>query len=259
MHIRVKVALLGVGVLCGLTSFIVMTQRSDMDMIRQQYVSTLNGDYTQKYVTVEKDIITSTPEETLPPDNQEPETLPSETDGYLYGDKGPRVPLYLQGEGPWATYWPANAKYGTNIANSGCGYTSLAMAISYLTGREILPNEIADIGVLPYHTANQGIGWGAFTGIPPRYGLRVQGIGHNIQALADGLKQGKVAVTSIVKGDEPDRFSTGAHIICIRGVTEEGNFLVNNPNARGREQLNMEYPPDKMQNYIKQEWLIWKE
>lgn len=243
MHIRVKV-----GVLCGLTSFIVMTQKSDMDMIRQQYVSTLNGDYTQKYV------IASTPEETLPPNNQEPETPPSEADGYLYGDKGPRVPLYLQGEGPWATYWPANAKYGTNIANSGCGYTSLAMAISYLTGREILPNEIADIGVLPYHTANQGIGWGAFTGI-----LRVQGIGHDIQALADGLKQGKVAVASIVKGDEPDRFSTGAHIICIRGVTEEGNFLVNNPNARGREQLNMEYPPDKMQNYIKQEWLIWKE
>ena len=86
MHIRVKVALLGVGVLCGLTSFIVMTQKSDMDMIRQQYVSTLNGDYTQKYVTVEKDIITSTPEETLPPNNQEPETPPSEADGYLYGD-----------------------------------------------------------------------------------------------------------------------------------------------------------------------------
>ena len=54
-------------------------------------------------------------------------------------------------------------------------------------------------------------------------------------------------------------FSKGAHIIAIRGVTEEGNFLVNNPNGRGEAQLNVEYTPEQMQSLVKHEWVIGKD
>lgn len=261
---RLSTALLvaGLSATAMLGGFVVVTQQSDMDNIQSQYISTVDGSSTRKYLQITKRAETVKSETTAdsantsPPSNSEP-TIGA--DGLTYGNGGNKVPLYLQGDPQWGDYWPADHVYGTSLSVSGCGYTSLAMAISYATGTTVLPTEIADKYCRTHHTASSGISWSAFTAAPPDYGLKVQAIGHDINALAEGLKQGKVAVASNVPGSEPDRFSTGGHIICIRGVDENGNFLVNNPNSRGMEQLNLPYPPEKMQNYIKQEWLIWKE
>jgi hypothetical protein len=179
---------------------------------------------------------------------------------YAVGDKGPPVPLMLQGQpSPWAGYWPSGLAGGTNIASSGCGYTSMAMAITYLTQTEVTPQKLLEDGAGKYHTAASGIGHDAFMNVPAWYGCKVKSIGHDINALTAELQDGKVAVASNIPGKEPDRFSTGGHIICIRGITEEGCFLVNNPNGRGVMQLNLEYSPDKFDRYVGPIWVMWKE
>lgn len=182
-------------------------------------------------------------------------------DGVTYkaGEKGPAMPLMLQGGSDWSTYWPTGLKGGTNIAASGCGYTSLAACITYLTGQNITPQRVLEDGAGKFHTTSSGIGWDAFTAVPTWYGCNVIDIGHDITRLAEELKSGKVACASVgTTDDSMNTFSKGAHIIAIRGVTEEGNFLVNNPNGRGETQLNVEYTPEQMQSLIKHEWVIGK-
>lgn len=255
---KVKILLIGIASLLAVVGFTFVTLNADMDEIQAKYIATVNGSYTQKFIKL-KEHVTTQEQETSAETTVQPENKPVVEGKYMYGNKGPKVPLYLQGDPAWGSYWPGGLAGGTNIASSGCGYTSLAMCISYLTGQEITPQKILEDGAGKYHTRNSGIGWGAFTGVPPVYGCVGRDAGMNFELIDTELRAGKVAVASIVRGTEPDRFSTGAHIICIRGVTDEGNYLANNPNARGIEQLNLEYPREKMVRYVKHVWIIGKE
>lgn len=178
---------------------------------------------------------------------------------YKIGDKGPAMPLMLQGGSTWSSYWPSGLAGGTNISSSGCGYTSLAACLSLLTNQNITPQKLLEDGAGRFHTVDSGIGWGAFTNVPSWYGCSGEDIGHNITKLGEELKNGNVAVASVGKKDKTmNTFSEGGHIIAIRGVTEEGNFLVNNPNGRGEAQLNVEYTPQQMQELVQHEWVIRK-
>lgn len=182
-------------------------------------------------------------------------------DGITYkaGDKGPAVPLMLQGGSTWSDYWPSGLAGGTNISASGCGYTSLAACLSYLTNKNITPQKLLEDGAGKFHTVDSGIGWGAFTNVPNWYGCSGVDIGHDINRLSEELKNGNLAVASVGAKDKTmNTFSEGGHIIAIRGITEDGNFLVNNPNGRGEAQLNVEWTPQQMQTLIKQEWIIKK-
>lgn len=244
----------------AVVGFAFSTLRADMDSIQGKYITTIDGTYTQRFIKLQQQ---ATLDQDLASQDKKPAeetTPPPKVEGrYMYGDKGPKVPLYLQGDPVWGAYWPSGLAGGINIASSGCGYTSLAMAISYLTEQEITPQKILEDGAGKYHTSNSGIGWGAFTGVPPVYGCVGRDAGMNWDLIDTELRSGKVAVASIIPGVEPDRFSTGGHIICIRGVTDEGNYLINNPNARGEAQLNMEYSRQKMNSYVKHVWTIGKE
>lgn len=257
---KTKILLFGIGSMLAVVGFAFSTLRADMDSIQGKYITTIDGTYTQRFIKLQQQ---ATLDQDLASQDKKPaeETTPSpKVEGrYMYGDKGPKVPLYLQGDPVWGAYWPSGLAGGINIASSGCGYTSLAMAISYLTEQEITPQKILEDGAGKYHTSNSGIGWGAFTGVPPVYGCIGRDAGMNWDLIDTELRSGKVAVASIVPGVEPDRFSTGGHIICIRGVTDEGNYLINNPNARGEAQLNMEYSRQKMNSYVKHVWTIGKE
>lgn len=178
---------------------------------------------------------------------------------YKAGEKGPATPLMSQGGSTWSGYWPSGLAGGTNIASSGCGYTSLAICLSYLNDKNITPQKLLEDGAGRFHTVDSGIGWGAFTSVPSWYECTGIDIGHDIARLGEELKNGNLAVASIgLQDDTMNTFSSGGHIVAIRGVTEEGNFLVNNPNGRGEAQLNVEYTPQQMQYLLQHEWIIKK-
>lgn len=165
---KTKILLFGIGSMLAVVGFAFSTLRADMDSIQGKYITTIDGTYTQRFIKLQQQ---ATLDQDLASQDKKPAeetTPPPKVEGrYMYGDKGPKVPLYLQGDPVWGAYWPSGLVGGINIASSGCGYTSLAMAISYLTEQEITPQKILEDGAGKYHTSNSGIGWGAFTGVPP--------------------------------------------------------------------------------------------
>lgn len=181
------------------------------------------------------------------------------SDGITYkvATNGPEIPYMNQNRGPWSQWWPTGGNY--TVSKSGCGYVSLAMCISYLTNSNITPKDILENGGVNYHTAGSGISWSGFTGIPAKYGLVGRDIGHDLVTLAEELRKGNVAVASIKPGGNGvDMFSPNGHIVVVRGVTDDGKFLVNNCNNMGDAQLDREWTEAEMNQLIKHEWIISK-
>lgn len=130
------------------------------------------------------------------------------------------IPLYLQVQ--YKTEIPG---FGVTIAEEGCGYTSLAMVISYLKDEKIEPDDlIAKVGG-KYHTSNMGISWSAFIDIPESYGITGVKKTNDVNEVIEALKQGHAVINSQGAG----KFTTEGHIIVLRGITKEGKILVNDP------------------------------
>lgn len=182
-----------------------------------------------------------------------------EIDGLVYkcGDKGPAMPSFLQGhDNPWSStdVYPGGTTHP--ISGSGCGYTSTAMVITYLTGHFVSPAELTQKADGKYHTG-QGISHGFFTWIAPQYGLQSKGV--SFSKFKHGLQEGKVGVVNTAAKDESNNtWSKNGHIVAVRGLTEDGKFLVNNPNARGEAQLNREWTDAEMQRNCGVYYLFWK-
>lgn len=129
--------------------------------------------------------------------------------------------LYSQGDPRWAS-----APYSTStIKASGCGPTSLAMVITNLTGQEVLPPEVANWSVANgYYDGANGTSWGLFDKGPANWGLKSKMI--DASQITQTLQQGGLV---IVSGLGAIPFSDNGHILVIRGVDENGKYLLGNP------------------------------
>lgn len=123
------------------------------------------------------------------------------------------VPLYFQTDYP-------NTPYGKGtVKSSGCGITSLAMVATYLTGREYLPDELANrFGKYPgsnmdrMEKAYEELELPAYEKVfdwPP---------------VLDALYDGKVIIV-LLGEDSP--FTESQHFIVLTGITPDGNIMVN--------------------------------
>lgn len=184
-----------------------------------------------------------------------------EIDGLVYkcGNKGPAMPLFLQGhDNSWsaADVYPGGSTHP--IANSGCGYTSTAMAITYLIGHFVSPAEMTQKAGGKYHVNGSGIDHGSFLPwIASQYGLQFKAVGFS--EFKQGLQEGKVGIVNTAfKDTAGEAWSKSGHVIAVRGLTEDGKFLVNNPNARGEAQLNREWADAEMQRNCGVYYLLWK-
>lgn len=130
------------------------------------------------------------------------------------------MPLYIQTQYPQMI-----GNSGSSIAEGGCGYTSLAMVISYLKGEKIEPTDIINKVGDSYHT-NVGISWSGFTEIPALYGITGVNQVSSIDEVCKALKEGHPVICSQGAGI----FTTEGHIIALRGITKDGKILVNDPN-----------------------------
>ena len=143
---------------------------------------------------------------------------------YLGGGTETKVVYYNQADKQWGS--EPYGKSGT-IASSGCGPTSLAMVVSTLTDKIIIPPEMA---TWAYKNGYRAEGNGSYHSLIPlggkHYGLKVEGAArHEGQKVVDALSEGKLVIAIMSQG----HFTKGGHFIVLRGITSDGRILVADP------------------------------
>lgn len=133
-----------------------------------------------------------------------------------------KVPLYKQ----WDSRWGSNSYgCGTTIAQAGCGVTSLAMLITYWSGKEVLPSETAKISLENgWRICGSGTAWAAMTEMPRMYGLKSRVV--NWQNSKEYLDKGIPVIQSHSSG----YFTGGGHFIVVTGKSGN-NYLINDPDG----------------------------
>lgn len=137
------------------------------------------------------------------------------------------IVYYNQADPEWCSQ-----PYGKDtLGKYGCGPTTLAMAVSSLTGTAQTPEDVAQWAVKNGYWARHGGSYLSIVGGAEALGLRVEsGTGCGADRLRQELAGGKMAVALMTKG----HFTNGGHFILLRGVTLDGSVLVADPNSRDR-------------------------
>lgn len=149
-----------------------------------------------------------------------------------YSDGAVNVVYFSQYDTRWKD--TAYGRTGT-IGRSGCGPTSLAIAISSLGGRTVLPTEVASWAAANgYYVEGAGSRHSLIPDGARHWGIPVKGVGYDWQAVVDALADGKLVIAIMGKG----HFTSSGHFIVLRGVTSDGKILVADPASTKRsEQL----------------------
>jgi hypothetical protein len=124
-----------------------------------------------------------------------------------------------------------NHPYGqTRIGPGGCGPTAMAMIVTNLTGKSVLPPEVADYAASHgqfVHILGGKVcdcsSWGIGPAVAKNYGLSSKPVGTNLNAINEALRAGALIIMS---GSGPVPFTSDGHFIVIRAVTEDGKWLV---------------------------------
>lgn len=140
---------------------------------------------------------------------------------------GMSIPLYLQYDGKWGQILFG----GGNIGSSGCGATSMAMVVTYLTGKQVTPDMVvAKIGNR-YYTPGAGQSWDMPGGVAAIFGIQlVTQCTANAEKILQYLKAGYPVVVSTTGKGTTQEFTKNGHYIVLRGLDEHGKVLVNDPN-----------------------------
>lgn len=146
---------------------------------------------------------------------------------------GMPVPHYFQSD-------YRNVPYGSgSIASSGCAPTCIAMAASYFSGETITPADVAKTVGNQYYVPGTGSSWSIFTGSAAVLGMSCTNLGKSADKVISEISAGHPVIASMGKGT----FTKGGHFIVLRGITQNGSFLVNDPN---RSNYNL-YGTDEFQ------------
>ncbi|MCR5149388.1 MAG: C39 family peptidase [Eubacterium sp.] len=160
-----------------------------------------------------------------------------------------KIPLFLQ----WDERW-GYMKYGDGfMSNNGCGPTSLAMVVVYMTGnKDATPAKIAkyadDNG---YYYDGVGTAWSLLNHACMEYGVYAKEIGFSEEAMIEAVTTGHPLVAIVGRGD----FTDGGHFIVITGY-EDGEFTVNDPNSIIRS--NMKWSFARLYHQIDGLWAYYK-
>ena len=153
----------------------------------------------------------------------------------VLGEGGMSIPQLFQFDFPQVvcTY---NGK-PRSARSSGCSMTSLSMIVAYLKGNleqnpYTLFREACQLGL--YH--GDGLGHEAILTMASRYGIAGTWRSMDAEALVATLKSGTPVIAHMGEG----LFTEGGHYIVLRGVTEDGKILVNDPASA--ERTKMAYP-----------------
>jgi hypothetical protein len=144
--------------------------------------------------------------------------------GISFKDGATEVVYYNQADTRWK-----DTPYGRTgtIGRSGCGPTSLSIAISSLTDKKVDPVQMSKWA---YENGYYCEGVGSYHTLIPNgvknFGLKVEGCTANEpQRIIDALSQGKLIIAIMAKG----HFTRFGHFIVLRGVTSDKKILVADP------------------------------
>jgi len=146
---------------------------------------------------------------------------------------------YSQDDPAWAKY-PYDA-YLTDeietISTSGCGPTSMAMAVSALLGRAVLPATLADWananGFRDPHGID-GTDERFFEHCAKAYGLRAELLtarAEDYTKAEQALKEGAVVIANVISGSP---YTRGGHYNVIREI-RDGLVYVEDPNMKNKD------------------------
>ena len=156
----------------------------------------------------------------------------SDYEGVLLGKAGEtKVTYYNQFDKRWASQMYGRS---STIGEAGCGPTSLAIAISTLTGKDVDPPTLCSWSVKNGHRCE---GNGSYHSLIPagaeHYGLKVEKLGRSSAGeLEKHLSGGKLVIAIMSKG----HFTANGHFIVLRGITSDGKVLVADPASYKRSE-----------------------
>jgi hypothetical protein len=132
---------------------------------------------------------------------------------------------YSQKDEKWA-----NHSYGRagNIGPSGCGPTSLAMIVATLKDKTVTPIDTADLGVANNSDSPKGtIHAPLIKAASEKWGFKYQEVSNEpFDKLTEALKSGSLVYMG-GQGEAP--FTSGGHVIVLRGVGDDGKIIVGDP------------------------------
>lgn len=124
---------------------------------------------------------------------------------------------------------------GTTIAEAGCGPTSMAMVLTYLTGKEVSPVEATNYSVKHGTYVNgQGTTWSYFGEISSDYGINCEESEVSSENIVNSLSNGKIVIMSM----GPGTFTRSGHFIVLKGINDDGTISVADPNNEERSNTN---------------------
>ncbi|MCD7825091.1 MAG: C39 family peptidase [Clostridiaceae bacterium] len=156
------------------------------------------------------------------------------------------VPLFLQ----WDQRW-GYVKYGDNVlAVTGCGPTCMSMVYTGLTKQDDkTPADMAEFCIdNDYYTSDSGTSWTFMLDGAVNLGLNAEKITVSKDTLQEKIKAGNPVICSMGPGD----FTDTGHFIVVRGITDEGNLLINDPNSQKRSETEWDF--DQVLEQIKAAW-----
>ncbi len=135
------------------------------------------------------------------------------------------IPLFYQ----WDKRW-GYEEYGDDMmALNGCGPTCLSMVACGLSGSgtydPLTVAEMAENG--GYYTNGYGSSWTMMSELPYQMGLNVREVVFEEAPIRKELESGHPIICAMGAGD----FTSTGHFIVLKGVDEDGNIIVNDPNS----------------------------
>lgn len=133
---------------------------------------------------------------------------------------------------PIHDYYQTNykdVKYGSGtISSSGCGPTCIAMITTYLTGSVESPPDVCKWCEADYYIPGAGTAWSVFPGAAEHYGYTCVDMGLDYAGVLAEIASGKPVIVSV----GPGTFTSEGHYMVIRGMTSNGELILNDPNKK---------------------------
>lgn len=148
--------------------------------------------------------------------------------------------------------WGARPYGNMNISSAACGPSSLSIAISYITGSLVTPEEVVNKfggANSPHFIRGVGSSFSIFSAAQSDYDVVVKNIGTMSNAVK-ALNEGKPVITSMT----PGYFTRGGHFIALTGINKDGRIYVNDPASQVRGEQT--YLPNFIESQMKGAWSV---
>ena len=115
-----------------------------------------------------------------------------------------------------------------SVASSGCGAACLSMVVTYLTGNdEQTPQSLFEQAWKNGDYWGYGLSHEALDRLAKDYGVGGRWIGRDGEAIRQALEEGHPVIAHM----GPGLFALEGHYVLLRGITEDGHILLNDPNS----------------------------